>query len=87
MVVDGAWSLTPPLSFDVVGVVDDDDRHADDVRSSEMRAALQPLSETGPTDTLLEDLAVVCANCHAMIHRGGECRPIASLISERRAEE
>lgn len=28
----------------------------------------------------LNDLAVVCANCHAMIHRHGECRPIESLI-------
>ncbi|MCX7312163.1 MAG: HNH endonuclease [Alphaproteobacteria bacterium] len=30
---------------------------------------------------LLKDLAIVCANCHAMIHRGGECRPLAGLIS------
>jgi hypothetical protein len=29
---------------------------------------------------LLKDLAIVCANCHAMIHRGGECRPLAGLI-------
>ena len=28
----------------------------------------------------LSDLAVVCANCHAMIHRGGACRPFRSLI-------
>ena len=27
-----------------------------------------------------QDLAIVCANCHAMIHRGGECRPMKSLI-------
>ena len=26
------------------------------------------------------DLAIVCANCHAMIHRGGECRKLKSLI-------
>jgi hypothetical protein len=26
------------------------------------------------------ELAVVCAICHAMIHVGGECRPIDSLI-------
>ena len=25
----------------------------------------------------LKDLAVVCANCHAMIHIGGKCRPLA----------
>lgn len=29
----------------------------------------------------LEELAVVCANCHAMIHRGGECRPLDTLIA------
>jgi hypothetical protein len=42
---------------------------------------LQPLHEaSAPVVTRLADLAVVCANCHAMIHRGGECRPICSLI-------
>lgn len=30
--------------------------------------------------TLLEDLVIVCSNCHAMIHRGGECRQIEVLI-------
>jgi len=35
----------------------------------------------GPEDvtTTLADLAIVCANCHAMIHKGGECRPLAGL--------
>lgn len=28
----------------------------------------------------LTELAVVCPNCHAMIHRGGECREMESLI-------
>jgi 5-methylcytosine-specific restriction protein A len=28
----------------------------------------------------LSELAVVCANCHAMIHRGGQCRPLEGLI-------
>lgn len=28
----------------------------------------------------MADLAIVCANCHAMIHRGGRCRPLAGLI-------
>jgi 5-methylcytosine-specific restriction enzyme A len=32
--------------------------------------------------TKLEDLAVVCANCHVMIHLGGECRPLDDLIRE-----
>ena len=33
--------------------------------------------------TKLEDLAIVCANCHAMIHRDGECRPLAGLVVRR----
>lgn len=28
----------------------------------------------------LKDLAIVCANCHAMIHAGGACRPLEGLI-------
>jgi 5-methylcytosine-specific restriction protein A len=28
----------------------------------------------------LEELAVVCPNCHAMIHIGGECRAIETMI-------
>lgn len=36
-----------------------------------------------PSRTELSHLAVVCANCHAMIHRGGQCRPIDSLIPKR----
>ena len=27
----------------------------------------------------IDELAVVCPNCHAMIHRGGECRSISEL--------
>lgn len=34
--------------------------------------------------TELKDLAVICANCHAMVHRGGECRPLDSLIPATR---
>jgi hypothetical protein len=33
-----------------------------------------------PVVTTLDDLAIVCANCHAMIHRKGECRPLEGLI-------
>jgi 5-methylcytosine-specific restriction enzyme A len=43
---------------------------------------LLPLSKS-PKDgreTKLKDLAIVCANCHVMIHAGGECRPLAGLI-------
>lgn len=42
---------------------------------------LKPLADrTKPSLTKLDDLAVVCANCHAMIHRGGKCRPLDKLI-------
>lgn len=33
-----------------------------------------------PTAVRLSDLAVVCANCHAMIHVGGENRPLERLL-------
>lgn len=39
-----------------------------------------------PRANRLKDLAIVCANCHAMIHRRGGNRPLKSLIpSSRRA--
>jgi 5-methylcytosine-specific restriction protein A len=42
---------------------------------------LKPLGDrTKPSLTKLDDLAVVCANCHAMIHRGGKCRSLNGLI-------
>jgi hypothetical protein len=44
---------------------------------------LTPLNKA-PNDgraTKLSDLAIVCANCHVMIHKGGECRPLLGLIS------
>lgn len=34
--------------------------------------------------TKLKDLAIVCANCHVMIHANGECRPLAGLIASPR---
>jgi hypothetical protein len=43
---------------------------------------LLPLGKS-PKDgrkTTLRDLAIVCANCHVMIHAGGKCRPLAGLI-------
>src|SRR5260221_10524139 len=43
---------------------------------------LKPLSDS-PAEgraVALKELAIVCANCHAMIHRGGQCRPLAELI-------
>jgi predicted HNH restriction endonuclease len=44
---------------------------------------LLPLS-TSPREgreVSLKDLAVVCANCHVMIHIGGHCRPLTGLIT------
>lgn len=44
---------------------------------------LLPLSKS-PKDgreIKLKDLAIVCANCHVMIHAGGKCRPLAGLIA------
>lgn len=42
----------------------------------------EPLSAAPNTGrkVTLKDLAVVCANCHVMIHVGGECRAIETLI-------
>jgi 5-methylcytosine-specific restriction endonuclease McrA len=40
-----------------------------------------PLAEfDGPVEVSLKDLAIVCANCHAMIHRGGASRDLNTLI-------
>lgn len=30
--------------------------------------------------TTLDDLAIVCANCHAMLHQWGECRRVEDLV-------
>jgi hypothetical protein len=44
---------------------------------------LRPLAEMdGPVETTLDDLAVVCANCHRMIHSGGECRAMKDLVKK-----
>jgi 5-methylcytosine-specific restriction protein A len=48
-----------------------------------------PLRVSGPTDTRLQDLAILCANCHRMIHRGSDwLRPIdlLGLVHARRTE-
>ena len=39
---------------------------------------LKDVDEFGTTNSV-DDLAIVCANCHAMIHKGGECRDITDL--------
>ena len=49
---------------------------------------LRPLGKADTVvETTLADLAVVCANCHVMIHLGGESRPLASLIPTGEAPE
>ena len=48
----------------------------------------QPLStRDAVSSTKLKDLAVVCANCHAMIHRGGKCRSLKGLLRNRKTSE
>ena len=43
---------------------------------------VRPLSDRDENSRIkLSDLAVVCANCHAMIHRGGKCRKMDRLIT------
>lgn len=42
---------------------------------------LDPLGQrVGNEVTTLDDLIIVCANCHAMIHVGGENRPVQGLF-------
>jgi hypothetical protein len=38
------------------------------------------LSGRNPRATKLKELAIVCPNCHAMIHRHGKCRPLKGLV-------
>ena len=43
---------------------------------------LDPLSKSPKEGKITKpsDLAIVCANCHVMIHIGGECRPLKGLF-------
>jgi 5-methylcytosine-specific restriction protein A len=43
---------------------------------------LEPLSKAPKEGRpiMLDQLAIVCSNCHVMIHLGGECRPLKGLI-------
>lgn len=38
----------------------------------------------GATPTKLSQLKIVCPNCHAMIHRGGQCRSLEDLIPAKK---
>ena len=41
---------------------------------------LNPLSQAGDgTTTQLDELSIVCSNCHRMIHRDGQCRPLEEI--------
>jgi 5-methylcytosine-specific restriction enzyme A len=45
---------------------------------------LKPLANLeAPYRTRLTDLAIVCSNCHAVIHRGGESRPLDEVRISR----
>ncbi len=46
------------------------------------RTPLSEVLEAGVSNGT-KDLEVVCPNCHAMIHRGGECRSKESLIQRK----
>jgi hypothetical protein len=47
---------------------------------------LRPLSELASNvHTSLEDLAIVCANCHRMIHRNGQARLLSSVRASLRS--
>ncbi len=49
---------------------------------------LRPLSDgAGARQTALSDLAIVCANCHAMIHRDGGNRALTGLIVGKKRHE
>lgn len=43
----------------------------------------RPLAKRNTSRTTLTDLAIVCANCHAMVHRRGNCRALQSLLVRR----
>src|SRR5271167_2011588 len=44
---------------------------------------LRPLAEMdGSVETTLDVPAVVCANCHRMLHLGGECRAMKGLVKK-----
>ena len=44
---------------------------------------LKPLASLeAPRLSTLADVAIVCPNCHAMIHLGGGCRPLEGLIAD-----
>lgn len=48
---------------------------------------LEPLATRDePSKTSLTQLAIVCANCHSMIHRNGMCRPLHEITTAIRTK-
>ena len=49
----------------------------------------RPLHDSGPTITRLDDLALLCSNCHRMLHRGDWITPtqLAFMMENQRASE
>ena len=68
----------PRCGFDFLLVYGDIGRGYAHVHHLRPLAGMDELGEA----TSLEDLALVCANCHSMIHNGGHCRDLATLIPE-----
>lgn len=69
----------PNCGFDFLNTYGEDGRNFAIVHHK------RPLSwaPSNGAKTSLTDLAIVCANCHAMIHRGGKCRKMALLIEKK----
>jgi hypothetical protein len=53
------------------------------VRYAQVHHAVPLAKMVGVRKTHLSDLRVVCANCHTMIHHGGECRELNDLIPQK----
>lgn len=69
----------PGCGFDFFDVYGEPGREFAHVHHRKPLADRQQASET-----CLDDLAIVCANCHAIVHRGGGCRPLDGLIQRKR---
>ena len=46
----------------------------------------KPLGQSGESRTRLQDLAIVCSNCHRMLHRGDGSMSIQKLRGQIRVE-
>ena len=81
--IDDALAITGQLACEVPGCGFDFKKRYGSLGSRYAEVHhLKPLAARAKKGALtrLEDLAIVCANCHRMIHRGGECLPLEGLI-------